>query len=91
MIIIGQNNDVIINFNQIRGIYIEDLDPEYMQPDKFRIVADSGNAIFPLGRYTTKEKARKVLIGIGKTIAEHIEDKKFYHNFCELPADSEVK
>ena len=100
MIIIGQNNDVIINFNQIRGIYIEDLDPEYMQPDKFRIVADGGNAIFPLGRYTTEEKARKVLI----EITSHYEcsqkllatgDKyagPYINKFSyELPVDEEVK
>lgn len=91
MIIIGQNKDVIINFELIRGIYIEDLDPEYMQPDKFRIVADSGNAIFPLGRYTKLSNAREVLVDIARQIANNIEDKDFYNNFYEMPIDSEVK
>ena len=91
MIIIGQDNDVIINFDLIRGIYIEDLDPDYLKPDKFRIVADSGNAIFPLGRYTNLNKARTVLTDIGVRITKNISNKDFYNSFFEMPVDEEVK
>ena len=91
MIIIGQDKDVIINFDLIKGIYVEDLDPDYLKPDKFRIVADSGNAIFPLGRYTNLSKVRTVLIDIGIRISKNISNKNFYNNYFEMPIDEEVK
>lgn len=85
MIIIGQNKDVIINFNQIRGIYIEDVDPEDKAVNKYKISADGGNAIFPLGRYFTEERAKEVIQSMAKEICTQMENSSYHNNYYNMP------
>ena len=80
MIIINQDKDELVNFNNISHIWIDNtwLDSiEKLEEEKFEINADD----FLLGIYDTKERAKEILEEIIKE--KVIEDGLFY----EMPKE----
>lgn len=73
MIIVSQDKDVIVNFNNVENIWINN--PLENNEGKFEIRAESySNNIF-IGEYTTEERAKQVL----QEIIEVFTTEEFFH------------
>ncbi len=67
MIIINQDKDKVVNFDNVGIIWIDDNVLDKTEP-MFRICADTGNTDVALGDYKTEERAAEVLEEIVKVI-----------------------
>lgn len=65
MIIVSQDKEVIINFDNVENIWINN--PLIKDEDKFEIRAESYSNNMLIGEYETQERAKEILQEIIKT------------------------
>ena len=88
MIIVSQDRDVVINFNSITKLWIQN--PLENDDGEFTIIAEDEWLEERLGFYKTEERAKEVLQETVKAMVEHkkLKEASDFFGFSTIPSNS---